>query len=88
MDQLWIEPAVDDGTIGLLTGPGWPIAFTKHEGGNWNAVGSARKVKAPAAVLFDDGSIFDLILNSMGHHPWRRIEGRPIIRIAAVSSAQ
>jgi hypothetical protein len=86
--DLWIEPAIDDGTIGCLNGPGWPIAFTKHEGGEWNAVGTAKKVKAPAAVLFDDGSIFDFVLNSLGHNPWRKLKGKPAIRIAAVSVVQ
>ena len=86
--ELWIEPAIYDGTVGYLVGPAYPIAFTQHEGGEWHAVGSTQRVKAPAAILFEDGSIFDLILNSMGQRPWRRIKGRPIIRIAAVSSLQ
>jgi len=84
--DLWIEPAVNDGTISFLSGPGWPVAFTRHEGGNWNAIGSVGKIKAPAAVLFDDGSIFDFILYSHGRSPWRKVEGRPVIRVVAVSA--
>jgi hypothetical protein len=79
--DLWIEPAVDDGTIGCLVGPAYPIAITRHEGGEWQGIGPTLKVKAPAAVLFDDGSIFDCVLQSLGHYPWRRVKGKPTIRV-------
>lgn len=86
--ELWIEPAVSDGTIGCLTGPGFPVAATEREGGVWRGVRCGQKIKAPAAVLFDNGMVFDFVLNASGRHPWRSLVGKPTIRVQAESVAQ
>lgn len=55
-----------------------PIAFTAQEGGAWLAINGWRESPGVAAVLFDDGSIYDLKL-----YGWRKFEGRPKIRVKA-----
>lgn len=77
-----ILPVVDDGTVGILCGPAHPVAYLEREGGEWLAIPGCRQLKAPFAVLFDDGSIFDRYLFGMGiNGGWRRMHYRPRIRV-------
>jgi hypothetical protein len=75
-------------TVTIICGPGRPIAYTKHEGGEWFACPDG-KGPFPAAVLFDDGSIFDTILHGLGvNGGWRKLQNhKPRIRIKMGSTA-
>lgn len=63
------------------------VAYTKSEGGSWIAIPDRGYLQNPKALLFDNGMIFDYVLDGMFMDPWRKLQGRPKIRIKAPSVA-
>lgn len=85
----------DPRMVDVLTGPSFPIAYTEKEGGCWKGIpddarNSARPMAKPAAVLFEDGSIFDAILYAMQiDGGWRKWPNgyKPRIRVPSGRAA-
>lgn len=69
-----------------FAGPARPLAYCE-EGGLWIGV-SENPVRMPVIMLFDDGSIYDQVVeqynsrNGTTVSPWRKLEGyKPHIRV-------
>lgn len=72
-----------NGTVERLECPARPFAFTQEEGGEFFSITYQGKLVRPAAIFFEDGTCYDLVLERLGQNPWQKED---VARIKALLS--
>lgn len=70
------------GSVERLEHPARPFAFTQEEGGEFFSITYQSKLVRPAAIFFEDGACYDLVLERLGQNPWQQKED--VARIKAL----